>query len=1056
MASNAKETLIRRISGTPGKGTGSNTGLGTTDIVIPEFPVIPDKLTRESADAFRDGVRRWRASLQAQFPVPQPTATTATSTNTGSVTEDQLLTAISGVNARVDNAIAELTSKISGSGTQNTAVGALALNSVGSGQSNSALGSSALAANTTGSDNTSAGYLSLSSNTTGSRNVGLGVGALGSISSASNNNVAIGYYAGLNLTSGSGNVIIGYNSQPASNTGSNQLCIGNIIYGVSIDGTNSSISTGNIGIGVKVPDASYKLDVAGAVKSTYQRFGSGSPEGVVSAAQGAIYSNSAGGSNTSLYVKESGGTGNTGWVALLTSVSVPPGTSGIAVVNTVADLKALNPASYVTAITLGYWSAYDGGGAVYCWSSSTIGTNDGSKILSSVSGSWSNTATVVNVRQWGAKDNDSTYTNAARINAAIAYAGTFSSPPQVVIPPGLYYLETSVVIRSNNISIDLYGTLKNKNTVATPVVIVSQSSTYSASTSTGVVTNYGVKNVFIDGKGVGVIDQNSQNVSDWTYSSSHPNAGYHTVWAYGVDGISIKDVTIQNGVVWSVSIECCKNFEVSGCKVYTGFANGRMINGHYHFLSAQDGIHSHDSKDGFIHHNIVECGDDAYAVSAQRTNDAGNVVVSDNRGQVKVLAYNPDGTINHYSPSGRFGLSCFNSATSSYCLVSNVTFANNVIQGGQGLFCVYDDGVSHSNKVPINVRFIGNTFADQNSAGDVNAYGNSMTMDDNGVITNQIGFGWIIDGCENLEFVGNTFNNIARVGRIGGTSAKNGTVVFRSNKFSNFKRGYPYNFPTGETTSAVIWMSQGTKLIVDGNTFENNDIVPCYVGNYENNILDTYEEVLFNNNTCFNNNLRWLSSTPSGVYAGVLSVNGVKYIEFNGNKITNNYGPALFAKSSRTIVSKNNKIKGLGSGSFTGSADAFYITNAPSTSLSYTDIQCNNVENIDGQFLYGQNTGKLFIQNNVINNPCRSYNTGYLMSLIIDGSSLSTDPYTLFGGFMFGNTSYRSSGQCILYMNSSQSTSSYTGNKFAYSLSQNNFGSNYTAPDIQANASGLH
>ncbi len=54
---------------------------------------------------------------------------------------------------------------------------------------------------------------------------------------------------------------------------------------------------------------------SGAVQSLYQRWGSGSPNGVVSAPLGAIYHNTAGGANTSVYFKESGSTGNTGWVA---------------------------------------------------------------------------------------------------------------------------------------------------------------------------------------------------------------------------------------------------------------------------------------------------------------------------------------------------------------------------------------------------------------------------------------------------------------------------------------------------------------------------------------------------------------------------------------------------------------------------------------------------------------------------------------------------------------------------------------------------------------------
>ncbi len=51
-----------------------------------------------------------------------------------------------------------------------------------------------------------------------------------------------------------------------------------------------------------------------AVQTLYDRFGSGSPEGVVTAPVGASYHRTDGGAGTSLYAKESG-TGNTGWVA---------------------------------------------------------------------------------------------------------------------------------------------------------------------------------------------------------------------------------------------------------------------------------------------------------------------------------------------------------------------------------------------------------------------------------------------------------------------------------------------------------------------------------------------------------------------------------------------------------------------------------------------------------------------------------------------------------------------------------------------------------------------
>lgn len=55
--------------------------------------------------------------------------------------------------------------------------------------------------------------------------------------------------------------------------------------------------------------------VFGATGNAKLTSGTGSPEGVVAASLGSMYTNVDGGSGTTLYVKESGGTGNTGWVA---------------------------------------------------------------------------------------------------------------------------------------------------------------------------------------------------------------------------------------------------------------------------------------------------------------------------------------------------------------------------------------------------------------------------------------------------------------------------------------------------------------------------------------------------------------------------------------------------------------------------------------------------------------------------------------------------------------------------------------------------------------------
>ena len=58
----------------------------------------------------------------------------------------------------------------------------------------------------------------------------------------------------------------------------------------------------------------FSVAPTGAVQSLYDRYGSGSPEGAVSAPVGAVYHRTDGGTGTAVYHKETGGTGNTGWV----------------------------------------------------------------------------------------------------------------------------------------------------------------------------------------------------------------------------------------------------------------------------------------------------------------------------------------------------------------------------------------------------------------------------------------------------------------------------------------------------------------------------------------------------------------------------------------------------------------------------------------------------------------------------------------------------------------------------------------------------------------------
>lgn len=72
--------------------------------------------------------------------------------------------------------------------------------------------------------------------------------------------------------------------------------------------------------GVKLTDGNLNFATAGrgvifsGNSSVIWRCGSGSPEGVVTAPVGSLFTQTDGGANTTLYVKESGA-GNTGWIA---------------------------------------------------------------------------------------------------------------------------------------------------------------------------------------------------------------------------------------------------------------------------------------------------------------------------------------------------------------------------------------------------------------------------------------------------------------------------------------------------------------------------------------------------------------------------------------------------------------------------------------------------------------------------------------------------------------------------------------------------------------------
>ncbi|MBI4645884.1 MAG: hypothetical protein HY738_04625 [Bacteroidia bacterium] len=232
-----------------------------------------------------------------------------------------------GANGFQNTAIGARALQANTQGYYNSAVGYRALYTNNTGYSNTACGWEALLSNTTGSTNTACGVHALRGNTLGSSNTACGIQTLYNNSTAGDNtavgsgslytqsfnnggsswssyntaignqalynnqpatindginntalgyralfgnttglgNTGLGYQAGDNITTGARNIIIGYNIDAPSATGNYQLSIGNLIFGTNLDGTGTTISTGNIGIGTASP--SYRLHVLTSASS---------------------------------------------------------------------------------------------------------------------------------------------------------------------------------------------------------------------------------------------------------------------------------------------------------------------------------------------------------------------------------------------------------------------------------------------------------------------------------------------------------------------------------------------------------------------------------------------------------------------------------------------------------------------------------------------------------------------------------------------------------------------------------------------------------------------
>jgi len=97
-------------------------------------------------------------------------------------------------------------------------------------------------------------------NATTTNNTVIGYGAGYSVLTGGDNNLLLGYQTADNLTTGANNIVLGYDIDVQSATQSNTLNVGNLLFGTGIDGTGTTLASGNIGIGTSTPSS--KLTVA--------------------------------------------------------------------------------------------------------------------------------------------------------------------------------------------------------------------------------------------------------------------------------------------------------------------------------------------------------------------------------------------------------------------------------------------------------------------------------------------------------------------------------------------------------------------------------------------------------------------------------------------------------------------------------------------------------------------------------------------------------------------------------------------------------------------------
>jgi len=206
-------------------------------------------------------------AIEADDSITTGSENTSVGTNAGKAITSGRLNTIIGANA--GDAISN--------GLANTLIGKSAGSALAGGSNNVLIGRDAGATINGESDNVFIGYLAGLQG--GSIDKSVIIGSTAGQNADNDNNIYIGYSTGSVTSTGGNNILLGYDIELQGSSDSNTMSLGNLIFGTGLDGTGTTLSSGNVGVGVAAPAS--LLEIQGGLTTTGAVFTLGTKETTV-------------------------------------------------------------------------------------------------------------------------------------------------------------------------------------------------------------------------------------------------------------------------------------------------------------------------------------------------------------------------------------------------------------------------------------------------------------------------------------------------------------------------------------------------------------------------------------------------------------------------------------------------------------------------------------------------------------------------------------------------------------------------------------------------------